>query len=61
MIHLAASIKNASLSHVSLYFLLEDDLLAEPLIVSNGHVKAPEKPGIGVELNDDAVERYRVE
>jgi L-alanine-DL-glutamate epimerase-like enolase superfamily enzyme len=60
MIHLAAAIKNASLSHVSLYFLLEDDLLVEPLIVSNGHVKVPEKPGIGVELDEDAVERYRV-
>jgi len=60
MVHLAAAISNASMSHVSLYFLLEDDLLLEPLIVSNGHAKVPEKPGIGVELDEDAVERYRV-
>ena len=60
MVHLAAAINNASMSHVSLYFLLEDDLLAEPLVVSDGHAKVPEKPGIGIELNDDAVEQYRV-
>jgi len=60
MVHLAAAISNASMSHVSLYFLLEDDLLVEPLIVSNGHTRVPEKPGIGVELDEDAVERYRI-
>jgi len=61
MVHLAAAISNASMPHVSLYLLLEDDLLAEPLVVSNGHAKIPEKPGIGVELDEDAVERHRVE
>jgi L-alanine-DL-glutamate epimerase-like enolase superfamily enzyme len=61
MIHLAAAISNASMSHVSLYFLLENSLLMEPLIVFNGHAQVPEKPGIGVEIDEDAVERYRIE
>ncbi len=30
-------------------------------IVENGYVKVPEKPGIGVELNEEVVEQYLVE
>ncbi|MCZ6677180.1 MAG: hypothetical protein O7E52_08010 [Candidatus Poribacteria bacterium] len=40
--------------------LLEGALLAEPLVVKDGHTKVPERPGLGVELDMDAVERYRV-
>jgi len=39
---------------------LEHSLLAEPLVVVEGHAKVPEKPGLGVGLDMDAVERYRV-
>jgi L-alanine-DL-glutamate epimerase-like enolase superfamily enzyme len=46
--------------HVSLYLLLENNLLVEPLVVSNGYAPVPERPGIGVELDEHAVERYRV-
>jgi L-alanine-DL-glutamate epimerase-like enolase superfamily enzyme len=48
------------LSHVSLYILLEHSLLAEPLIIKDGLAKVPEKPGLGIALDMDAVERYRV-
>ena len=58
MVHLAAAIPNASLAHVSLYMLLEHSLLAEPLVVVEGHADVPEKPGLGVGLDMDAVERY---
>ena len=60
MVHLAAALPNASLSHVSLYILLEHSLLAEPLTIKDGLAKVPEKPGLGVGLDMDAVERYRV-
>jgi muconate cycloisomerase len=38
----------------------EDDLLAEPLPIKGGEARAPEKPGLGVELDDAKVEKYRV-
>ena len=38
----------------------ENDLLAEPLDVRQGSVKAPEGPGLGISLDEDAVARYRV-
>ena len=57
--HQAAAIKNACLC-ISLIFLMEDDLIIEPFAVKNGHVEVPEKPGLGVELDEDAVDNYRV-
>lgn len=38
----------------------EDTLLVEPLEVADGAVKAPERPGLGVELDDAKVARYLV-
>jgi muconate cycloisomerase len=36
-------------------------LVAEPLDVSHGEVKAPDGPGLGVELDEDAVAHYRAD
>jgi muconate cycloisomerase len=41
-------------------FLLIDDLLLEPLHMDKGHIFVPEKPGLGVEVDWQAVEKYRV-
>jgi muconate cycloisomerase len=37
-----------------------DDLIQEPIVIADGHARVPEGPGLGVELDEDAVERYRV-
>jgi muconate cycloisomerase len=37
-----------------------DDLLTEPLQVRDGAVRAPDKPGLGVELDEAKLARYRV-
>ena len=60
MTHLSAALPNATLSHVSLYFLMESRVLKEPLVVEDGHMAVPQSPGLGIELDLDAVERYRV-
>jgi D-galactarolactone cycloisomerase len=40
---------------------LRHDLLVEPVErLVDGHMEVPERPGIGVELNMDVVERYRM-
>ena len=41
-------------------FFYETDLLSERLPVSAGEARPPEGPGLGVELDERAVERYRV-
>jgi D-galactarolactone cycloisomerase len=39
---------------------LIDQLLSEPLQLIEGEVLLPSKPGLGIELDDEAVERYTV-
>jgi len=48
------------LAHVSLFRLLEHSLLAEPLQISKGKAKVPEKPGFGIEIDMDAIDEYRI-
>ena len=38
---------------------LRDSLLAEPLACIDGHIVVPRGPGLGIELDRDAVERHR--
>ena len=41
---------------------LRDELLKEPVRIENdGTIKLPERPGLGIELDRAAVERYRGE
>jgi L-alanine-DL-glutamate epimerase-like enolase superfamily enzyme len=41
-------------------FYYEDDILREPLSLSGGRASATGRPGLGVELDEAKVERYRV-
>jgi len=38
----------------------EEDLLTEPLQFRDGAIRAPDKPGLGVELDEAKLARYRV-
>jgi muconate cycloisomerase len=38
----------------------EDDIVAEPLPIQPGQARAHDRPGLGVELDDAKIERYRV-
>jgi L-alanine-DL-glutamate epimerase-like enolase superfamily enzyme len=39
-------------------FQLADDILTEPLQLENGDLIMPDKPGIGVEVNEAIIEKY---
>jgi muconate cycloisomerase len=41
-------------------FVREDDLIVEPIRMEEGYALVPEKPGLGVELDEAAVNRYAV-
>jgi L-alanine-DL-glutamate epimerase-like enolase superfamily enzyme len=41
-------------------FYYEDDIVREPLSIKPGQARPNEKPGLGVDLDDEKVERYRV-
>jgi len=38
-----------------------DDLLVEPLTIRGGFVKVPEAPGLGIEVDEGALTRYRMQ
>ena len=61
MLHLAAAMPNAIRGHVTTSQLHEHGLLQESLVVADGHVAIPDRPGLGATLNMDVVERFRVE
>ncbi len=59
--HVSAACKSMVLtSDICGETLRVDDLIREPLVIADGHVRVPEGPGLGVELDEDAVDRYRV-
>jgi len=41
-------------------FLYEEDLLKEPLPITGGQARPFERPGLGVDLDEEKVQRYRV-
>ncbi len=62
MLHLAVSTPAVTWAcDILLPFFYEDDVLTEPLDIRAGVAFAPEKPGLGVELDEEKVARYRVD
>ena len=59
-VHLNAVIKNATMPDDTLHFLRENDLVGGMLDVQNGFIEVPERPGLGIELDEKAVARYRI-
>jgi len=59
-LHACAAARNCTLrSDILGELVREDDLIREPLEISKGRFRVPQKPGLGVELDLDAVEKYR--
>lgn len=57
--HLAAVCSHARWPAINCHNLYEHILLTEPIKVHNGLAKIPDGPGLGVEIDWEAVERYR--
>jgi len=61
-VHIAAASRNViyQCEFVGPLFL-ENDLLLKPLDFSDGEVKVPDGSGLGIELDEESVERYKIE
>lgn len=62
-VHLGAA-RAGVLGHAMELFghvMLEDDLIVEPLDYRGGRVRVPEGPGLGVTLDEDALDRYALD
>lgn len=59
--HLASTIESNLFAHgLATNSLLESDLLTEPLFIRNGHLTVPKKPGLGIEIDFEALGRYSI-
>lgn len=59
-VHAAAAAGCQLPSDIIGHLFREDDLIVDPIAFKDGHLVVPETPGLGVELDREAVEKYRV-
>jgi muconate cycloisomerase len=59
-IHLACAVPTIEWGVSLTHFYLTEDIVRTPLLLQNGLVKLPATPGFGVDVDEDAVARYRV-
>jgi muconate cycloisomerase len=59
-LHLACAVPKADWGVSLTHFYLAEDIVRRPLPLSNGVVALPSAPGLGVEVDEAAVERFRV-
>ncbi len=59
--HLAAVLSHARWPAINCNHLFEEELVKPKITLVNGTAAVPDAPGLGVELDEDAVERHRIE
>jgi hypothetical protein len=58
--HLGAALSHATWPAITCLNLYSDHLLTKPIEVLGGFHKVPAGPGLGVEVDENAIERHRV-
>ncbi|MEE2659449.1 MAG: enolase C-terminal domain-like protein [Candidatus Latescibacterota bacterium] len=59
--HLGAVLLHAQLPSITCHELFESDLLTERIDVVDGYMPVPDEPGLGVTIDEKAIEKYRVD
>lgn len=60
-LHLGAVLENARWPAVNCHQLYEQDCIVEPIPVNNGLALVPQGPGLGITLDEAAIEKFRIE
>ena len=60
-VHIGAVQTHANLPAITAHELWEHDLLKERLEVENGSIRVPDRPGLGIEVDESALNHFRVE
>ncbi len=59
--HLSAVLPAAQWPTITCLNNYSDSLLTTPLTIRGGHLQLPDGPGLGVEVNEDALSKYKME
>ena len=60
ILHAVHGIPGFSLPPDTVYYSWEDDVIQNPFQISNGYMTIPDEPGLGITIDRDKVEKYRV-
>jgi hypothetical protein len=60
-LHLGAVLSMAQWPAVNCLNIYSDDLLAVPLTIQGGYARLPEGPGLGITLDEQALQRYKLQ
>ena len=60
LMHLAATMPNATMPSITLNCLRAFDIIKPAIQMEHGYATVPDKPGLGIELDEDALENCRV-
>jgi L-alanine-DL-glutamate epimerase-like enolase superfamily enzyme len=58
--HLGAVLPFAQWPAVNCLNIYSDDMLVEPLTIKGGYVRVPEAPGLGIEIDEAALTRFKM-
>lgn len=59
-LHFGAAFSHALWSAVTCWEMYSDDLIVERFAIQSGLARVPEGPGLGVEVDEEAIAKYRV-
>lgn len=60
ILHAVTGIPGFTLPPDSVYYAWEEDILTDPLSVENGAIAVPDDPGLGIEVDKDSLDEYRI-
>jgi L-alanine-DL-glutamate epimerase-like enolase superfamily enzyme len=59
-IHVASVIPNIAWGLTLTHTGISDDVVAQPLATTNGHVDSLDRPGLGIDVDEDRIRRHQV-
>jgi hypothetical protein len=60
-LHLGAVLPMAQWPAVNCLNIYSDDLLVEPICIQGGYARLPEGPGLGIQVDEEALERFKMQ
>lgn len=60
ILHAVTGIPGFTLPPDSVYYAWEEDILTDPLSVENGAIAVPDGHGLGIEVDKDSLDEYRI-
>ncbi|WP_435095206.1 mandelate racemase/muconate lactonizing enzyme family protein [Halorubrum sp. N11] len=60
ILHAVHGLPGFSLPPDTTYYAWEDDIITDPFSVTDGTMRVPDAPGLGIDVDQDAVDEYQV-